>query len=274
MPVSTYCRRAASIAVAATLCAGSPAGAHAAERTRIEAAFSPERLGKATAMSVGFEVTATDGGLVAPLTAMDLHYPADLGIATSGLGLATCAPALIEAHGPGVCPPNSLMGFGSALVEVPIGPEIVAETARIALVAGPSPDGYIHVLVAATGRSPVAARIVMPTLLLDGRLHLTVPLVEGLANGPDVSVARVRVTLGGNLTYRRRVRGRSVRYRPKGIDLPRRCPSGGFRFAATFAFLDGSHSSATTAVPCPAAIRPARSVRSRPAARRSRASPR
>jgi hypothetical protein len=252
MPVSRYRRRAAAfLATAAALWATSTAGARAAERTRIDAAFSPERLGAATAMSVGFEVTATGGGLVAPLTAMDLRYPADLGIATSGLGSAACAPALIEAHGPGLCPANSLMGFGSALVEVPIGPEVVAETARIVLIAGPSPDGYIHVLVAATGRSPVAARIVMPTLLLGGHLHLTVPLVEGLANGPDVSVTRVHVTLGGNLTYHRRVHGRSVPYRPKGIDLPGRCPRSGFRFSATFAFLDGSRSSATTAVRCP-----------------------
>jgi len=251
MPVSTSRKRVAFLAVAAALYVGCPGGARAAQTTRIDAAFTPERLGARTAMSVGFEVTATDGGLVAPLTAMDFRYPADLGIATSGLGLAACAPALIEAHGPGVCPPNSLMGFGRALVEVPIGTEVVPETAQIVLVAGPSPDGYLHVLVAATGRSPVAARIVMSTLLLDGHLHLTVPLVEGLPNGPDVSVVRVRVTLGGKLTYREHVRGRIVSYRPKGIDLPRSCPRGGFRFAATFAFLDGSRSSATTAVPCP-----------------------
>jgi hypothetical protein len=243
--------RVVVLAAAVALCASCPGVARAAESTRIAVAFRPERLGAATTMSVGFEVAAPAGQLVSPLTGMDFRYPADLGIATSGLGLAACAPAALEARGPAVCPPDSLMGSGSALVEVPVGAEVIAETARIALVAGPSPDGYLHILVAATGRSPVAARIVMPTLLLDGHLHLTVPLVEGLPGGPDVSVVRVHAVLGGDLTYRERVRGRMVAYHPRGIGLPRSCPRRGFRFAATFTFLDGSHSSAMAAVACP-----------------------
>jgi hypothetical protein len=165
--------------------------------------------------------------------------------------VASCSPVELEAHGPAVCPADSLMGHGSALVEVPVGPEVIAETASIVLVAGTPQNGYVRVLICVTGISPVAARIVMPTLLLAGRLHIDVPLVAGLPEAPDVSVVRVRVTLGGPLTYYERVRGRTEAYRPRGVGLPTSCPRGGFRFAATFAFLDGARADAGTAVRCP-----------------------
>jgi hypothetical protein len=91
----------------------------------------------------------------------------------------------------------------------------------------------------------------MPTVLLPGHLRISVPLVASLPEGPDVALVSVHVTLGGALTYYERVHGRLVRYRPRGIALPSRCPRAGFRFAASFAFLDGTHSSASTVVRCP-----------------------
>jgi hypothetical protein len=119
------------------------------------------------------------------------------------------------------------------------------------LVAGPSEGGYIRLLVCATGLTPVAARVVMPTLLIAGHLRISVPLVPSLPEGPDVSVVSARVSLGGRLTYHERVGKRTVAYHPKGVKLPRRCPRGGFRFSASFSFVDGSKASARTAVRCP-----------------------
>jgi hypothetical protein len=217
----------------------------------ISAAFAPERLGAATALSLGFRIATNAGHVPAPLTGVDFHYPANLGIATSGLGVAACSPTLLEALGPAACPANSRMGGGDALVEVPLGPEVQTEVATIALLAGPSQDGYVRLLVCATGVSPVAARIVMPTLLLAGDLRLSVPLVASLPGAPDVSVVRVRVALGGHLNYHTRIHGRMVTYHPQGIVLPRRCPRGGFRFSAGFAFGDGSRDSARATVRCP-----------------------
>jgi hypothetical protein len=69
--------------------------------------------------------------------------------------------------------------------------------------------------------------------------------------GPDVAVVRVNVTIGGNLVYQKRVHGRQVSYRPQGVTLPRRCPQGGFRFSASFSFLDGTSAQAQTVVRCP-----------------------
>ncbi len=229
-----------------------PGMARAAQSASIGAAFTPNRLGAHTTVSLGFRIVGGGGGGVpSPLTGIDFAYPANLGIATSGLGLAACAPAELEAHGPAICPANSRMGSGSALVEVPFGGELLTETARIALLAGHSPDGYFRLLVCATGESPVAARIVMPTLLQAGHLHIGVPLVPSLPGGPDVAVVQAHVTLGGDLTYYEHIHGRTLPYHPQGIVLPRRCPRGGFRFTASFAFLDGTKASAHTVAPCP-----------------------
>jgi hypothetical protein len=225
-------------------------GARAAPSASISAAFAPERLGAATTLSLGFQIAAHEQ-MPSPLTGMDFSYPADLGLATTGLGVAACAPETLEAHGSSACPADSVMGSGNASVEIPEGTEVVLESASIALVAGPSQDGYVSLEIAATGLSPVAARIVMPTLLLAGHLHVSIPLVTSLPEGPDVAVVRVHVKLGGDLTYYERVHDRTIAYHPKGVALPRRCPRGGFAFAASFDFLDGEHAHASTVVACP-----------------------
>ncbi len=240
-----------ALALALALCATGAGTAAAAQSAHVSAVFRPERLGAHTTVSLGFSLSGGADQLPAPLTGIDFNYPPDLGIARSDLGVASCDPGALEAHGAAACPPNSIMGGGSAAVEVPIGPEIVRETATIALVAGPSEHGYLNLLVAATGITPVAARIVMPTLLLGGHMHITVPLVQSLPEGPNVAVVAAHVTLGGHLTYVEKAHGRSLPYHPKGVVLPKRCPRGGFRFAGTFSFLDGTQASAATTVPCP-----------------------
>jgi hypothetical protein len=240
------------LAAALALCAAlPPAGARATQTAAISAAFTPEKLGAPTTISLGFEVHAPGGGVPSPLTGVDLRYPANLGLATSGLGLAVCSAGVLEEHGPSRCPANSWMGRGSALARFQIGAKIFQESATLALVAGPSREGYVNLLVAATGLSPVAARIVISAALLPGRLRFGVPLVPSLPGGPDVAVVRVRATIGGDLAYYERAHGRRVRYRPQGVKLPRSCPRGGFRFHADFSFLDGSQAQAQTVVRCP-----------------------
>jgi hypothetical protein len=192
------------------------------------------------------------------LTELDVRYPGDLGIGLSGLGIATCSAATLEVSGPAGCPADSRMGFGSVLVEIPIGPEIVTETGQVWIFRAADQSGHIAMLLSASGETPVYAQVVFPAILLPatwpfgGRLHVDVPLVPSLPEAPDVSVVRVRSTIGPqHLTYYERVHGRLVAYNPQGILLPDRCPRGGFAFAARLAFQDGSHASARTAVPCP-----------------------
>lgn len=228
-----------------------PASARAGQVARISAGFSPLRLGAHTTVSLGFDIRTTDGSLPSALTGIVFRYPPQLGLATSGLGVASCRPARLSFYGPKACPPNSIMGAGSALAEFQISPEISEETAQIALVAGPEHHGYVQLLISATGAYPVAARIVMRALLLPGRLQFSVPLVPGIPEGPDVAVVRVKTTLGGRLTYYERRHGKRVAYHPQGVKLPRSCPRGGFRFSATFSFLDGTQTRAHTVIHCP-----------------------
>lgn len=222
-----------------------------AQTATISARFSPERLGAPTTVSFGFSIAAADDGLPSALTGIDFHYPRRLGLGTSDLGLAACDPATLRARGPKACPPNSIMGAGNALAKFQVSPEISEESASIALVAGPSQNGYVNLLISATGTYPVAARLVMPTLLLPGRLHINVPLLPGIPEGPDVAVVQVHATLGGKLTYYERRHGKRIAYHPRGIQLPKRCPRGGFHFSATFTFLDGTQAQAATVVKCP-----------------------
>jgi hypothetical protein len=238
------------LALALVLCVALPAIAQAAPRARMSATFRPERLGHATTISFAFKIGAP-GQAPSPLRSVAIAYPRNLGLATSGLGVAACKPSVLEALGPSACPANSLMGSGAALIELRIGPSLVHEKVSLALVAGPSPDGYLHMLLYASGEHPVEAIVVARAVLRPGRLRVTVPPVPSLPEAPYVSLARLRMTLGGELTYYETVKGRIVPYHPAGVGLPQTCPRGGFRFAATFAFLDGSRSRAVTAVPCP-----------------------
>jgi hypothetical protein len=243
--------RCACVALSAAALLILPGSAAAMQVASIDTGFSPNRLSAFTTVSLGFDIRTLDGSLPSALTAIAFRYPPQLGLATSGLGLATCDPAKLGFYGPKACPPNSIMGTGSALAKFQVSPEISEETASLALVAGPSQGGYMKLLIAATGSYPVLTRIVMSALLLPGRLQFSVPLVAGIPEGPAVAVVRVHVKLGGNLTYYMRSHGRRVAYRPRGIEMPKRCPRGGFRFSATFSFLDGTQARAQRVIRCP-----------------------
>jgi hypothetical protein len=240
----------AALALCAWLPAAARAGAGTAQRASMSVRFTPERLGAPTALSLGVQI-ASDGRSPSALSTLRLAYPADLGFATSGLGLASCSPGVLEAEGPTACPPDSKMGFGSATVELPLEVETVMEKVSLEVFAGPSPDGYLHVLVYVSGIFPVEAQVVLSGVLLRGQLSIVVPPIPSFPEAPDVELTEMRLTLGGRLTYYERVAGRLVPYHPPGIGLPGRCPDGGFAFAATFVFLDGSRANAQTAVPCP-----------------------
>ncbi len=193
-----------------------------------------------------------------PLTGVEVSYPVELGFALSELGLARCTTTTLEADGPEGCPPNSLMGYGTALAEIPIGPEIVRETANVTIVRTTEHDGHLALLICAEGETPVNAQIVFPGLVFPatepfgGRLKMSVPLVASLPGGPNVAIVHFHATIGPlHLRYREHVHDRTIEYEPKGIPLPEHCPRGGFRFSSSFAFQNGSHSRASTVIPCP-----------------------
>lgn len=232
--------------------------AQASQRVTFTVALTPERLGAGATIEYGFRVLAPGGRVPSPLSTVELLYPAHIGLVTSGLGLATCSSATLELLGPQACPADALMGRGSALVEIPVGPAIIREAGAITTWMAPPRNGRVSLLFYAEGRSPVHAELIFPGLILGaptpygGRLATQIPEVPTLPGAPDAAIVELQATLGPKtITYYERRRHHRVAYTPNGIVLPRSCPRGGFPFAADFTFLDGSHASARTAVPCP-----------------------
>ncbi|MGH2853103.1 MAG: hypothetical protein ACRDLF_02780 [Solirubrobacteraceae bacterium] len=236
----------------------------ASEKANLTAKFVPYRLGANTTILIGFRIASHSGGLPAPLTHVTVALPASLGFAATTLGLATCDVATLMERGPSGCPPDAEMGFGTAIVEVPFGPEILRETGYVTTVMAPSTGTQTKLLFYAEGRTPVSASLVFPGELLSedagspfGTLIETaVPLIPSLPGGPFVSVTRFETTFGPeHLTYIRYAHGKRVGYRPVGIAIPKRCPRDGFKFAATFSFADGTDATATSIVQCPHSTR-------------------
>ncbi len=241
------------------LCAALPAAARATTSASLSASFAPDRLGQRSTLNFGFSFAAPTGQVPPPLTQMDLRYPSNLGIALSGLGLATCTAQTLEVSGPSGCATDSVMGRGEALTGIVLGTTPITESAPITVLRAPDQEGRIALLFNSEGTTPVNTRIVFPGLLLPapspfgGLVSIGVPLVPTLPGAPYISVLHLQATIGPiGVTYYEHVDGVTLAYQPRGILLPKRCPRGGFPFAAEFGFEDGSQASARTVAPCPA----------------------
>ena len=248
-------------AAAALVCGCMPAaaGAMATEQAKLQTSFTPDRLGATTTIGFSFTVATTEGLAPPPLTGIDLHMPAGMNYTDTNLGLAVCKPEKLQLEGPAGCPANSRLGSGSAYVEVPFGDGAGQELPEVQAVMGPSNNGNIVVLFYANGKTPVSAQLVFrgevqpASGIFGSQLATTVPAIPSVPDGPNVSVISVKATIGPQgLSYTKHVHGRLVHFRPTGIGVPEHCPRGGFPFSASFTFEDGSSTSTTATVPCPA----------------------
>jgi hypothetical protein len=217
----------------------------------MSAAFEPKRLGAPTTVLFAVQIQTPARSNPLPISKIAVSYPSSLGLATSGLGLDSCAPAALELQGAQACPPNSKLGTGNAVVQVPFGPSVVSENVELAIFAVPSSDGYLHLGILAHGQTPVIANVLLSGVLSSGRLQITVPPIPSLPDAPYIALVKMQARLGGNLIYYERRGGRRVAYRPRGIGLPDSCPRGGWRLGASFHFTNGQSSAASTAISCP-----------------------
>jgi hypothetical protein len=235
-----------------------PAPAAGAPTVTLKAGLRPERLGSGTTLKFALSVTFAHGEAPVPLRVLEVRLPAHLGVATSGLGLTTCRPAMLEVDGPPGCPSTSVMGYGSGLAEVPFGPEPIFEPVRLTAFMAPLHDGHLGLLFFAEGEEPVNAELVFHGVVqqaaapFGGDLQISIPLVPAWPEGPGVSLLKFATTIGPeHITYWEYSRRRFIPYHPRGIQLPPRCPRGGFQFAAALAFENGARTSARAVVPCP-----------------------
>jgi len=236
-----------------------PAPASGSPSANLKASLAPEIPRHGTTVRLHVRISPTSELIPPPLLEGKLSYPAGLDVQLSGLGIDACQPIALELFGLEACPPNSVMGYGSAVAALPIRKQVFHESARIAVVRTEERSGHQAVLLYVYGETGLSARIILPAELLPaakpygGSLDIQVPLVPSFPEGPDVSVSDLTLVLGpGNLTYSERVHHRLVHYKPTGIPLPGHCPRGGFPFAVELSFLDGSRASAGAAARCPA----------------------
>jgi hypothetical protein len=256
--------------IAVTLCLA--VNATAAPFVTLRGAFVPERLGKETTAKFAVRIGSSAGGLPPPLTQAIIRYPAGLGITLSGLGIDTCSATTLEIVGPGGCLVESVMGEGSAVGELHVGPALIRENAQVTMVRSAEREGGLAILFYVDAETPVVAQLVFAGVLqpasppFGGQIVINVPVVEAWAGGPDVAVTEVNLVLGPRgLTYYEHVGGKLIAYHPRGLRLPSRCPHGGFPFAAHMTFIDGRQADARTSVPClSAAAHPAGARELRP----------
>jgi hypothetical protein len=244
------------------ICGLASSHAEASQTVKLRVGFTPNHLGKSTTILVGFSIGTTSGRLPSPLTNFDLSLPRGMGFGTTTLGEQVCHPRQLEERGPPGCPPNSVMGRGEALVEVP---PVVKEEVSIEIFMGPATDHHTSLLFYADGKSPISAQLIFPGVLLansgpfGAHLNTAIPVVPSVPEGPDVAVVRMQSGLGPrNLTYYRYLHGRRISYHPIGLAVPEKCPRGGFPFSAEFTFQDGTSASSSNTVPCPGSHKPRR----------------
>jgi hypothetical protein len=232
------------------------ATAQASETTAINVKLSPNTLGASTTIVFSFKIGTTDGSVPSPLSNVDVRLPANMDIATQGLD--TCDPTDLLAKGPSICPVNARAGFGSTVIEVLMGGQLVQETVTLNAFMGQPQNGHTVLLLYAEGKTPISDQMVLQGQFLPDsspfsqQLSTPLPLIPTVPGGPDAAVISFTTSIGTNyLTYHHIIDGQSVLYYPKGITVPKRCPARGFPFAANFSFVDGTTSSAKTIVRCP-----------------------
>lgn len=241
------------------LCVCAPASTQASEMTNLKVAFKPYRLGAQTSIEASFRVATPTGELPAPITKFELRFPTIVGFATSSLGLAICHPAALEAGGLAGCSPNAQLGAGRALVVVPFGPEAVDEESTVTVLKGPPHGEEVGVLLYTNSQTPVSDQELFQGEMLEGNdsfgelLETNVPLIPSVPGAGDASITSLQLVIDPHgLTYYKRVNGETVGYHPRGLEIPERCPTGGFHFGLFMQFADGSTVPATYAIPCPA----------------------
>lgn len=254
-------RRWIAVVAATTLAtlACLPAAARASEILKGSIRFVPYTLGAGTTVETSIDFSTSNGELPSSLVKIGLRFPQTLSFTSSTLGLATCNPEDLIALGSTGCPANSQVGTGSSQVAVPFGPEVVTEEAEVNTYVGPPVPEGVTLIIFGEGRAPISAYMLMQGSLGGGDgpfnqllLQSDVPLIPTLPGNRDVSIISVHLDLGPrHLTYHERVHGHTVSFHPRGLILPPVCPAGGFPFAWTMTFQDGTVAKLNIDVPCP-----------------------
>jgi hypothetical protein len=253
---------AALIVALAVLGLGAPA-ASAVPVARLSVAFDRGAvLGATTALHA--ELALDPRRAPSPLVSARLLYPQSLGILLGGLGLASCRRpatefAQIILESPLRCPPNAVLGYGTAVAQVRLNDgQAIPEYAAVTVLAGPIVRETVELVAYIEGLHPFGARLLYSGALatgappFGGALAVETPVIPSLVGFATVSLLDMKLVIGSPaITYYEHTRHGTVAYHPDGIQLPQRCPRGGFPFRLRLGFQDGSVATAATTARCP-----------------------
>jgi hypothetical protein len=260
-PIAALAGPAAAEAPAAAPSAGGP--------VHVTATFDRDAaLGAPTALDVDLRLDPSRL-TQAQLTEIRFEYPRSLGIVSSGLGLAACtrpardfAQVLITAPGLGGCPRNAVMGVGTARAVVRlVDGQVIPEYATVTLLSGPIEQGRLGLVVYVDGQRPFGAKLAFAGEVsgaappYGGSIAVRMPVIPGIEELATVSLVQMRIVIGSHaIRYYERRGGALLAYRPEGVELPARCPRGGFRFRAQVSFADGTRRVGSSTTRCPTAV--------------------
>lgn len=213
----------------------------------ITASFHPDKLGALGALTVAIDLAGNAPGDPAPpLRRSVLRLPTGLGIEIPHL--RSCPSERLRLLGPNGCPAQSRLGVGRALVQAPLGSQLLEESVSLWVFLGPLRNLQPTFEMLVQGYTPFDERVVLSgTVLADEPpygedLVLSVPAIPTLPLEPDASIVSMTLTIGSS---------RRSASEPNATVEPARCPPGGFPFAAELMYADGSTRNLSTTTPCP-----------------------
>jgi hypothetical protein len=198
------------------------------------------------ALTIAIDLTGSTLSEAPPLRRVVLRLPAGLGVEIPHL--RSCAPDRLQLLGARGCPAQSRLGVGRALVQAPLGSQLLGESVSLRVFLGPLANLQPTFEILAQGYTPFDERQVFGGTVLTDQppygedLVLSIPAIPTLALEPGASIASMSLTIGSS----RRLAGE-----PNTTVEPVRCPPGGFPFAADFTYADGSMQNVSTTVSCP-----------------------
>jgi hypothetical protein len=223
------------------------AAAQAETFATITAVLSPDRLAAKAALTFTIRYTGGEFGVPSPVRRAVLRFPA--GLALDIPSLRSCSAAHLEARGVRGCPKQSEIGTGQALVEANLGAQIITENVTLRAFLGPLRNLQPTFEILGQGYTPIGEQIPLTATTLPDRppygekLVMSIPPIPTLPSEPDASIASFSLTIGASKQPRK--------HDANTVLVPRRCPAGGFPFAAQFTYADGSTGATVAKVPCP-----------------------
>lgn len=230
--------------------------AWAAETLTVTEAFTPDKLGAPTNLSITAQFASTTGGPPSPITKLVLYAPAGLGVDARGTG--TCSEATLRLRGPQACPATSRVGFGGGVGLIELPKQVIREPFTIDFFFAPREHGHLALLAYASAIAPVAVEITVIAKEVPAPkpyglgFSVEIPPISTIPGATLASVESAFATFGSpDVAYYETVHGKRTLVHLKGVSVPKTCPRGGFPTEGTIDFADGSTLTVNPTIPCP-----------------------